>query len=214
MSGGQVSRSGAVVTLRPLGTSLPLAFLALGLASATFAAVELHWVPASQARVAGLVAVLLTAPLQGLASVLGFLSRDPVAGTGAGVLAGTWAVVGVTTLTSPPGSTSDALGVLLVAAALAVTVPVSSGWSKPVAALVMGLSGLRFAVTGLYQLIGSPGWQTAAGASGLLLALAALYGALAFELEGVHGRAVLPIGRQSPPDGPTLRDEPGVRDHL
>lgn len=44
---------------------------------------------------------------------LGFLARDPVAATGMGVPAGTWAVVGLTTLISPPGSTSRGLAVLL-----------------------------------------------------------------------------------------------------
>ncbi len=203
-----------VVTLRPLATSLPLTFLALAVASVTFAAVELHWVPASQGRVAALVAVLLTAPLQGLACVLGFLSRDPVAGTGAGILAGTWAVTGVTTLLSPPGARSAGLGVVLLASALAITVPVAAGWSKPLAAAVMGLTGARFAVTALSELSSSPGWRTAAGLLGLLLSSVALYAALAFELEGVHGRPILPVGRRPRSDGPPVRDEPGVSNHL
>ncbi len=48
-----------------------------------------------QGRTAALAALLFAVPLQLVASVFGFLSRDPVAGTGMGVLSGTWAVTGV-----------------------------------------------------------------------------------------------------------------------
>jgi succinate-acetate transporter protein len=200
-----------VIALRPFATPLPLAFLALACASATFSALELQWIPSSQGHVAGLVALLLTAPLQFLAAILGFLTRDPVAGTGVAVLSGTWALVGAATLTSPPGSTSSAMGVLLVVSAISMLVPVVSGLAKPAAVLVMGSTGLRYAVTGVYQLTGSPAWKTTAGILGLWLAAVAVYGALAFELEGVFGRQVLPIGRRAEPPGTPLPEEPGVR---
>jgi succinate-acetate transporter protein len=79
------------VVLRPLATPLPLGFLALALATTVFSAVQLGWIPADQGRIAGLTALAATVPLQLLASVFGFLCRDPVAATGMGVLAGTWA---------------------------------------------------------------------------------------------------------------------------
>ncbi|MGN6131993.1 MAG: hypothetical protein ACTHOK_16750, partial [Nocardioidaceae bacterium] len=85
---GSRQEAGRVIALRPFATPLPLAFLALACASATFSALELHWIPASQGHIAGVVAVLLTAPLQFLAAILGFLTRDPVAGTGAAMLSG------------------------------------------------------------------------------------------------------------------------------
>lgn len=215
MSGsGSQPEAGRVIALRPFATPLPLAFLALACSSATFSALELHWIPASQGHVAGVVAVLLTAPLQFLAAILGFLTRDPVAGTGAALLSGTWLVVGAATLMSPPGSTSSALGVLLVVSAISMLVPVMTGLAKPVASLVMGSTGLRYVVTGVYQLNGSPAWKTAAGIVGLWLAAVAVYGALAFELEGVYGRQVLPIGRRSEPPGTPLPEEPGVRRRL
>ncbi len=40
-----------------------------------------------------------------------------------GVLAGTWGTVGLTTLTSPPGTASKGLGVVLITAGLAMFVP-------------------------------------------------------------------------------------------
>ena len=81
----------ARVVLRPLATPLPLGFLALVLATTTFAALQLGWIPPEQGRVAAITAVAATVPLQLLASVVGFLARDPVAATGMGVLTGTWA---------------------------------------------------------------------------------------------------------------------------
>ncbi len=175
-------------------TPLPLSFLGVMLASASFSGVELHWVPAAQAHVVALVALLATAPMQLLAAVLAFSTRDPSAGTGAAVLAGSWAVVGTTTVTSPPGSHSSGLGLVLLVAACALVVPVAAGVSKPLAAVVMATSGLRFAVTGVYQLVATSAWREAAGLLGLVLSGVALYAALAYELEDVHGRAVLPTG--------------------
>lgn len=183
------------VVLRPVGTPLPLGFLALAVATTAFAAVQLGWVPLDQGRVAALAALLFTVPLQLVACVFGFLARDPVAGTGMGVLAGTWAVVGATTLTSPPGSSSPGLGVVLIAAAACLLVPAAAARGKLVAAAVMALSAVRFAVTGVAEATGSDAWLVGAGGVGLVLALVALYAAAGFEFEDVRRRTVLPLAR-------------------
>jgi uncharacterized protein len=78
--------------------------------------------------------------------------------------------------------------VMLVPAAAAST-------GKLVVAGVMGLTALRFAVTGVAEITGSSAWLTAAGVVGLVLAVAAVYAALALELEGA-GTAVLPVLRR------------------
>jgi succinate-acetate transporter protein len=212
------------VVLRPLATPLPLGFLALALATTVFAALQLGWVPPEQGRVAALTAIAATVPLQLVSSIMGFLARDPVAATGMGVLTGTWAVVGLTTYTSPPGSTSAGLGVLLVTAGISMFVPAVSGLAKLVPASVMALAGVRFIVTGIYQLQAAPTWKSAAGWVGLALAVLALYAALALELEGSHRRTVLPVGRSGPAaaavrgEGPLgtaeLAIEPGIRPQL
>lgn len=184
------------IVLRPVANPLPLGFLALAVATVGFSALQLDWIPASQARVIALSALLLTAPLQLLASVYGFLSRDPVAATGMGLLAGTWATVGYVQLTSAPGSTSKGLGVILLTAAAAMLVPATAASGKLVAAAVMTLTALRFAVTAGFELSGGSGWKTAAGVSGLVLAVAALYAATGFELEAARRRTVLPLLRR------------------
>lgn len=127
------------------------------MATVGVSALQLGWIPVTQGRIVALSTLLLTAPLQLLAAVYGFLARDPVAGTGMGVLAGTWATVGVVPLTSPPGSISQGLGAVLLTAAVAMPVPASAASGKLVAARVMGLAATRFAVTGLNELTGSPG---------------------------------------------------------
>jgi len=221
MSGPVATR----VVLRPIATPLPLGFLALAVSTVVFSAVQLEWLAPAEGRVAALTAIAATVPLQLLSSVVGFLARDPVAATGMGVLAGTWAVVGLTTLTSPPGAGSDGLGVLLLTAALAMLVPAAAAvGSKAVPAAVMALAATRFAVTGAYELTGSAGWKAAAGWVGLLLGLLALYAALALELEGARGRTVIPLGRrgsgaaavrgQSSLEVPDLGGEAGVRSQL
>jgi uncharacterized protein len=219
-----MSRPETHVVLRPVATPLPLGFLALALATTVFAAVQLGWIPPTEGRVAALTALLATVPLQLLASVVGFLARDPVAATGMGVLAGTWGVVGLTTYTSPPGAVSAGLGVLLLTSAVAMAVSAVSATAKLVPAAVMGLAGVRFAVTGAYELTGSVTWQTAAGWVGVALGALAVYAALALELEGSHGRTVLPLGRRGPGqaavegagplDPSDLAREPGVRPQL
>jgi len=213
------------VVLRPLATPLPLGFLALALATTVFSAVQLGWVPPDQGRIAALTALAATLPLQLLAAVIGFLTRDPVAATGMGLLSGTWAIVGLTTLTSPPGSTSAGLGVLLVASAVALLVPAAAAAGSKVApAAVMAVAALRFAVTGGYEMTGSADWKAIAGWVGLALAALALYTALALELEGAQGRTVLPVGRlgagRTAMDGDgslepaSLAQEAGVRPQL
>jgi uncharacterized protein len=167
------------VVLRPIGSPLPLGFLGLFVATLGFSAVQLGWVPDAQGSKVALAALGLTVPMQLIAAVFGFLARDPVAGTGMGVLAGTWATVGLATLTSPPGSTSAGLGMVLIASGLAMFIPAAGGRQKTVAATVMALSGIRFLVTGLAEMNAVPGWMTAAGWVGLLLAAVSLYAAMA-----------------------------------
>jgi succinate-acetate transporter protein len=211
------------VVLRPLATPVPLAFLALGMATTVFSAVQLGWIPPTEGRVAGLTAVV-AAVLQLFAAAFGYLARDPVAGTGVAVQAGTWALIGLATLTAPPGATSRGLGVLLIAAAVATLVPAVAGRSKLVPAAVLAATAARFAVTGGYELTASTGWKAAAGWVGLAVAAVALYGALALELEGAHRHTVLPVGRSGLSaeavrgdgalDAEELAREPGVRPRL
>lgn len=217
-------RASTQVFLRPLATPLPLGFLALAMATSTFAVVQLGWIPPEQRNVAALTALVATLPLQLLASVFGYLSRDPVAGTGMAVLGGTWGVVGLTALLSPPGSTSPGLGVLLITAGVALLVPAISGSAKLAAAAVMAMAAIRFGITGGYELTASPAWKTAAGWAGIALGVVAVYAAFALELEGAKRKTILPVGRsglakaavrgEGALDADEIAREPGVRPRL
>lgn len=189
---------GAQVMLRPLANPLPLGFLALGVATLLLSGVQLQWIPAEDATTVAVILIVLVAPLQLLASILGFLARDPVAGTGMGILAGTWAAVGLVTLRSPLGSTSHALGLLLLVSGTAMLVPALGALeSKLVPALVLATTALRFLVTGIYQLSGATGWKIAGGVTGVVLCALAIYAATAFMVEETSHRSWLPLGRRS-----------------
>lgn len=53
-------------------------------------------------------------------------------------------------------------------------------------------------MTGVVQLGAPPVWETAAGIVGIVLGVVAPYAAMAFELEDVYHRTVLPLGRTGP----------------
>ena len=191
------------IVVRPIASPLTLAFLALAVGTFTVAGAELRWIPPAQDGYAGLAVLIFVVPLQALGSVYGFLARDSIAGTGTGLLAGGWLVTGTLTFLSHRGNPLAALGLVLLAVATTLLVPAAVGAaSKPLASLVITGAALRFYLTAAYELSGGADWKYAAAAEGLLLALLALYAALAFELEDNRLHTVLPtlrrgIGRQA-----------------
>jgi succinate-acetate transporter protein len=171
------------VVIRPVADPLPLGFLALAGGTLLVSGLQLGWLPAGQGQDVALVLLAFVFPLQLLASVFGFLSRDVVPATGMGLLSGIWLSIGLVTLTSPPGATSDALGLFLLLAAAAMLVPFAAALAgKPIPAAVLGTTALRFALTGLYQLTAGSGWKHAAGLVGLVLCAVAVLAALTLAL--------------------------------
>jgi Tfp pilus assembly protein PilO len=89
---------------------------------------------------------------------------------------------------------------------------------------VLATAGLRFVVTGLYQLTSNETWENAAGVIGLLLATFAVYAAYAAEFEDVLKRPLLPFGRRRKGEQAVkgtyaeqfanVSHEPGVRQQL
>lgn len=197
------------IFLRPLANPLPMGFIGLAGGTIVLTSMQVGWVPAEESHQVALAALLVALPLQALASVIGFLSRDPVAATGMGTLAVTWATIGTTMVMSPPGSRSLALGVLLFYLAGAVLVSaLLAALGKGLAAMVFVLAAARFALTGAYEYVGGSALMHAAGWVGLALCVLALYGALAFELESVRHATVLPTFRHG--SGRRAIDAPGL----
>jgi uncharacterized protein len=217
--------SRTLVTLRPIAGPLALGFFGLAAATFVLSGLQLGWVEPTEGKQVALCVLAFTVPLQFTASVFGFLGRDGVAATGMGLLSGIWAAVGLVTLTGRPGSTSDALGLFLLVAGVAMWAPASAAVaSKLVPALVLATAGLRFVVTGIYQLTANEAWENTAGVIGLALAAFAVYAAYAAEFEDVLKRPLLPLGRRGKGELATkgtyldqianVAHEPGVRQQL
>ena len=189
--------SAARVALRPIASPLTLAFLALAVGTFILAGLQLSWIAQGQSRDIGLALIVFVFPLQAAGSVFGFLARDSIAGTGTGLLSGTWLSIGVIMFTSPPGHTSGALGLLLIGAATTLLVPATVGAAtKPLASLVIAGVALRFFLTAAYELSSAASWKYAAAAEGLVLAVLAVYAGLALELEDSRLHTVLPTFRR------------------
>jgi succinate-acetate transporter protein len=191
-----VSTDSTRVVLRPIANPFALGFVGLAGASVSAAGLEVGWVEASQRHQVGLIVLVFGAGLQTIGCVFGFLSRDAVAATGLGLLAGTWASIGLVLLTTPPGSTSGALGTLLLFAATACLIAVAIAAQRMlVPALVLFGTSARFLITGIHELGGGGGWKPAGGYVGLVLGFLALYAAASLELEDERHHPVLPTLR-------------------
>lgn len=184
------------IVVRPIGSPLPLGFAALGGATVVLSGVQLGWFPVADSHQAAIIIMAFAVPLQALAAVFGFLARDSVGGTGMGLVAGTWLVTGLSSLTSPAGARSPVLGLLLVFSSAALMVPTAAAaLGKVAAAAVIFGTAVRFALTGIYEYHGGTGWERLSGWWGVGLCVVALYGALAFELEDTRRRTILPVLR-------------------
>jgi uncharacterized protein len=187
----------ARIVLRPIGNPLPLGFLALAGGTLVVSGLQLGWLQQEEGRQVALIVLAFVFPLQLIASILGFLARDVVAGTGMGVLAGTWLSIAVIKLTSEPGATSDPLGLFLLLAAVAMLVPAAaSATGKLVPAAVLTTTAVRFATTGLAEITASDAWKHIAGVTGLVLCALAVYAALAMAIEDARRQTLLPLGRR------------------
>jgi succinate-acetate transporter protein len=187
----------ATIFLRPIGNPLPLGFLALAAGTTLLAALQLGWIGPGESTNVAVILIAFVFPLQFLAAIFGFLGRDVVAGTGMGILSGTWLSIALVMLQSPPGSTSDALGILLLLAAVAMSIPaLAAATGKLVATAVLGTTVMRFATTGIYELNASEAWKDICAVVGLVLAGLAIYAALAMALEDAKRREVLPTFRR------------------
>jgi succinate-acetate transporter protein len=215
----------ARIFLRPLGNPLPLGFIGLAGATIALAGLQLHWVPTAQSHQVGLVCILFAVPTQLIASVLAFLARDAPAAAAMGIQAVTWLTTGAIEFTAPPGSHSQALGLLLFLAAAGVLLSAfTASLGKLVAGLVLAVTALRFATSGVLEYTGSAVWSAVTGWIGVALCVLALYAALAVDLEDLRHHPVLPMlrsgrGRKSVSDGligtdGDVKREPGVRERL
>lgn len=194
-------QSSARIFLRPVANPFALGFIALAADTILVSGIELGWISSAD-RVQTAVLVMAFAPLlQLIACVFGFLARDAVAATSMGVQAASWLAIGFSLLLSSPSSHghSHPLALLLFASGIALLFSaITAAETKLVPAIVVGLSALRFGLTGVYKIGGGSSWQHAAAWTGVVLCGAALYAVLSLELEDLHHRPVLPTLRRGP----------------
>lgn len=225
---GRVSADTTVarVTLRPIGSPLPLGAFALVPSGLLLAGLQLAWFPVTDGKTVAYLVLGFAVPLQLIASVFAFLGRDSLVGTGFGLFSGIWLGFALSQLTSPPGATSPVLGVFFLAVGGIFILLVGGGaFGGKVAAGAIILSGsARFILTGLYELTTTTGVERAAGIVGLVFAGVAAYVGAAALIEDNARRSVLPMGRRGPARASLsegidaqldeLEHEAGVREQL
>jgi succinate-acetate transporter protein len=185
------------IVLRPIGVPLPLGLSALAMGSFVVDAQELGWLGSASTLEIGLFLLAVVAPLQVISSILGFLSRDPIAGAGMALAAAGWIAQGFARVVPAPDA--HFLGIAMLAVAGAMIVPCSSSWfGNRAVSLVLAGTALRFLLVALHSLTGAAGLEDAAGIVGLVVAALALYVAVASEFEAISSGPRLPIPRRGP----------------
>jgi hypothetical protein len=185
------------VMLRPIATSLPLGFFAFTVGTVLLTALELRWVPMTQDSQLLLFVLAFVAPLEALSGVFSFLARDSGAATGLSTLSAAWLAISLVMMQGPPGARSVALAVFLLTLTPLMLVLAATALSgKPLFGLLLLIGGIRFALTGVYQVTGASAVEHTAGWLGVPLAVFALYGGLALLLEEGNQRLTLPLGRR------------------
>src|SRR5947207_770920 len=93
----------ARVFIRPLGSVLPLGFLAFGVAVFVTASYSLGWIPLAQGGELFKLLVVFVVPVEAGTAILAYLSRDTAGGTTLGIFGATWAALGVVGMSLKPG---------------------------------------------------------------------------------------------------------------
>ena len=185
------------ITLRPLASPVPLGFFAFGVGSFLLSTLQLGFLPAEEARSVALILGAFVFPAEGLAAVFAFLARETLGATVLGIFSFAWLATSIVVYTTAPDMTSGALGMFdVILAVILVLLGVSAMLGKPLLATVILLASARYGLNAAFELTGSAAIQTTSGYLGLLIALVSLYGGIAFGLEDLQHRTVLPLGRR------------------
>lgn len=217
-------REATRIILRPIGSGLPLGLFALAIGTLLTGSAAFGIIPTSEIQQVGLMLVLFAFPLELLAAILAFMARDTMSATAFALFSASWLSIGMGLRLSEPGSTSAAVGMFELGVALSVAIlAVLAAKAKPYITVLMGLSALRLAAHGIYELTSVQAWYTAVGVIAVLIVIGSLYGATAFILEDMHQREVLPLFRKRHAEEAfhgfehqldRLEAEPGIRQQL
>jgi succinate-acetate transporter protein len=188
----------ARVTLRPIGSPMPLGALALVPSGLLLAGLQLGWFAPKDAAAVPLVLLGFAVPLQLVASIFAFLGRDSMVGTGFGIFTGAWLAFGLNGVVNGVTATSHVMGVFFLGVGALFMLLMGGGVTagKVAAGGIVLFGSLRFILSGVYELTASTALEHAAGIVGLVFVVVAGYGGLAALLEDSARRTILPLGRR------------------
>ncbi|MEU6404276.1 hypothetical protein [Streptomyces sp. NPDC046985] len=212
------------VTMRPIGTALPLGYLAFALGMIMLSGDALGWFKGEEILL-GLVLAAYVFPLQLVATVMVFLGRDSASATILGLFTTSWLALGLLDVFKQPGSLPTVQGVFSLAFGVAVLgLAVVASLAKPLFAVVLVLCSARAVVDGVFILTDVPAVAFATGCIALATTAGAAYLGFSLLIENAWPRAVLPTFRRKAAAGALEGDitaaragilaEPGVRDQL
>ena len=154
-------------------------------------------IPPSESGILALVFGAFVFPPLLLAAIFSFLTRETLGATALGLISFSWLSTALVYYASPPPATSAVLGVLaLIMAVILLLLGVTAILGKPILAVLIVFASTRYGLNGLYDLTEIAALQTTSGWIGLAIFVATLYGGLAFGLEDVQHKTVLPLGRR------------------
>jgi succinate-acetate transporter protein len=185
------------IVVRPYATSLALGFFAFGIGMLLLAGMSNGWLHPSDRHTVGLLLASFVFPLELLSAVIAFLARDTFGATGLGLFATSWLALGLSNTQASEASLSRAVGLYEFGFAFAIgLLAIAAFGGKPLIGVLLGVATVRSALSGVHEW-GGPSWAwTAAGWIALAIFAVAMYGGLAFLLEDVQKRQVLPVFRR------------------
>jgi uncharacterized protein len=212
------------IFLRPIASGVPLGFFSFGIGMLLLGCAALNIIPVTESKQLGLILALFVFPLEMLAAIFAFLARDTMSVAAMGLFAASWLTLGVFEIVSKPGATSVAVGVyyfgfataLLMIGAMALP-------SKPFYTVLFVVAAARLILAGVFEAGGSHFFYNLSGYLAFAVTLITFYGGVAFTLEDIHQKAVLPLFRRGAAQEAfggyeqqlkTLESEPGIRHQL
>jgi uncharacterized protein len=223
-NGGRRHQDYTRIVLRPVGSPLPIGFFSFGMGMLLVGCLSIGWIPAAEQKNVGMMLIAFVFPLELVATVFAFLSRDTLGATTLGLFATSWLTLGWVDFASPPGKTSVALGIYLFGfGTVAFLLALMSSLGKPFFTVLLLVAVTRMVLGGYYETGGSHEWAKVSGGFAIALAALALYGGAALSLEDARHRELLPLFRRGAADEAfegfdaqleRLEAEPGVRQQL
>ena len=185
------------IVVRPYATSLALGFFSFGIGMLLLAGMSNGWLHPSDRHTVGLVLAFFVFPLELLSAVIAFLARDSFGATGLGLFATSWLAIGLANMLASQDALSRATGLYEFGFACAIGLLAVAAFSgKPLIGGILAVATVRSALSGVHEW-GGPDWAwKAAGWLALAIFFAAMYGGLAFLLEDVLAKQVLPVFRR------------------